>query len=250
MNIDLDYINKIKQLLIPYEFPNLKRYGGNYDGGYILAENLLNESNIIYSYGVGPDESWITFDKEMLSLNKKIFLYDNLKDSSWISYNSIYFKSEYVNSKNIYNHIIENSHTGNHNMVLKMDIEGNEYETLLYCNDDIFKHFNQITIEVHDIVNSHLEPYYLINADDNILRWENKIKLFNKLNEKYTLVHIHGNNNSSRIIEGIADVLELSYIRNDCMPYKNILEESCPRAHLDYPNNTKLPDIFMNWWLK
>lgn len=244
-------INEIKELLTPYEFDNLHRYGGNYDGGYILAENLLQNSQIIYSYGVGPEESWITFDREMSSRKKTVYLYDNLKNGFWAENDPFFvFKSEYVNSKNIYSHIIENNHVEKTNMVLKMDIEGNEYETLLNCSENLFNHFDQVAIEVHDVVNSHLEPYYLINVDNIEKRWENKINLFNKLNKFYYLVHIHGNNNSFKVIDGLPDVLELLYIRKDKFNEIEKRKNSFPIDGLDFPNNPSQPDIKLDWWLK
>jgi transcription antitermination factor NusG len=244
-------INEIKKLLVPYNFDNLQRYGGSYDGGYILAEDLLNKSEIIYSYGVGPDESWITFDRQMAKLKKTVYLYDNLKNGFWVNDNPFFvFKSEYVNSKNIYSHIIENNHSDKTNMILKLDIEGNEYETLLNCSESLFNHFDQLAIEVHDVVNSHLEPYYLINADDTKKRWENKLRLFNKLNKFYYLVHMHGNNNSFKIIDEVPDVLELLYIRKDKFQKLEKRAYPFPIGGLDYPNNPSQPDIILDWWLK
>lgn len=244
-------INKIKKLLIPYDYINLKRYGGNYDGGYILASDLLEKSDIIYSYGVGPDESWITFDREMLSMNKKVYMYDNLINGFWTSHQNLIFKSEYVNSQNILQHIYDNKHTNNTNMILKMDIEGNEFETILNSSSELFTYFNQIAIEIHDITNNHLEPHYLININDPYERWMNKIRLFSKLNEYFNLVHIHGNNNSYKIIDTMPDVLELLYIRKDCMnSNSSISKEKCPRNQLDFPNNFNKPEIVMDWWIK
>jgi hypothetical protein len=246
----MNYIAKIKKLLTPYEFLNLKRYGGNYDGGYILSEELLHNSNIIYSYGVGPDESWITFDREMVNMNKNVYLYDKLKNDFWDKNHPLFnFNREYVNSKNIYSHILYNQHINYTNMILKMDIEGNEFETLLNCDEKIFYHFNQLAIEVHDVVNSHTEPQFLIHADNADKRWMNKINLFNKLNKFYYLVHIHGNNNSSSIREGLPDVLELLYIRKDKLDNAKIKQTTCPIFGLDYPNNPSASDIRLDWWL-
>jgi hypothetical protein len=243
-------INEIKKLLVPYNFNGLKRYGGSYDGGYILAESLLNNSEIIYSYGVGPDESWITFDRDMAKIKKTVYLYDNLKNGFWVHNNPFFvFKSEYVNSQNIYSHIFDNKHTEKTNMILKIDIEGNEYETLLNCSENLFNHFDQLAIEVHDVVNSHLEPYYLINADNVEKRWGNKIDLFNKLNKFYHLVHIHGNNNSFKVIDGVPDVLELLYIRKDKFDKLEKRQNSFPMEGLDFPNNPAQPDIKLDWWL-
>jgi len=242
--------NEIKKLLTPYDYQNLKRYGSVYDGAYVLSEDLLNKSDIVYSYGVGPNELWITFDRHMAFLKKNIYLYDDLKDDFWAKNDPFFtFKKEYVNSSNIYSHVKDNNHTNNTNMILKMDIEGNEYETLLNCSEDLFSHFDQLAIEVHDVVNSHTEPYYLINADDVQKRWENKLNLFNLLNKFYNLVHIHGNNFSSEVIDGVPDVLELLYVRKDKFSEVKKRTISFPIQGLDLPNDRSKPDIELNWWL-
>lgn len=243
-------IDQIKQLLLPYEVGNLKRYGGNYDGGYIFKEDLIDQSKYIYSYGIGPDESFITFDRDLASKGKEIYLYDASVSNPWWEESRFHFKSEYVNSNNISQHIIDNGHITETNMVMKMDIEGNEFETLINCDESIFLHFNQIGIEIHDVLNSHTEPHYLINTDNEKSRWLNKINLFSKLNKFYKLVHIHGNNCSSNVSQGICDVLELTYIRNDYMPpVSRISTKACPVPELDYKNSNQAPEIEMNWWL-
>jgi hypothetical protein len=244
-------IERIKNLLTPYYINDLKRYGGNSDGGYILSESLLNNSNIIYSYGVGPEEHYINFDKHMSFLNKKVYLYDASINGLWGNDPNFIFKKEYVNSKNILTHISENGHLSETEMILKMDIEGNEFDTIINSESTLFKYFNQITIEVHDILNSHDEANLVINNDNEEKRWLNKINLFEKLNTYYKLVHIHGNNYSRAKTNGICDVVELTYIRNDT--FNNDLEISklqCPIPDLDFPNNPYDNDVQMNWWIK
>jgi FkbM family methyltransferase len=164
-------IERIKKLLIPYLAPKLARYGGDYDGGYILNPELVSDSSHVYSYGVGPDESFITFDRHMSTLGKKVFMYDASVKSQWFSADkNFHFKSEYVNSSNISQHIKDNNHINNTNMILKMDIEGNEFETLINCDESVFSHFNQIGLEVHDILNSHNEKENIVNVQDEKLR--------------------------------------------------------------------------------
>ena len=242
-------IDEIKQFLIPHQADNLQRYGDEYDGGYIFKKDLIDTTKYIYSYGVGPDDTYITFDKMLAKLNKDVYLYDASIKEPWWNESKFHFKPEYVNSSNILNHIKENAHENETDMVLKMDIEGNEFETLINCDESLFSHYNQIGIEIHDVLNSHLEPYYLINANDPTLRWQNKINLFTRLNKYYKLVHIHANNCSAAKTDGIADVLELTYIRNDCMPDKpEISKQPCPIEGLDYRNSHDVPEIHMDWW--
>jgi len=180
--------NDVKQLLIPYYAPNLKRYGGNFDGGYILSEDLLVNSKKVYSYGIGGSEEYITFDRHMSLLNKDVYMYDETTDKFWEKEDKFFFKKEHVSSKNIYRHIQENNHTQENNMILKMDIEGGEYETFLNVDENLFTHFNQIALEVHGVISSSKDL---------------AIKLFTLLNKNYYLVHIHGNNNDILVEDGI-----------------------------------------------
>jgi len=249
MNFIPKMIQEIKNLLIPYQCDNLQRYGGDYDGGYIFNSELVKDTKFVYSYGVGPNDTYITFDKQMSSLDKDVYLYDASVSDPWWEEKKFHFKPEYVNSKNIVNHLKENGHENQTNMILKMDIEGNEFETLTNCTDSVFLCFNQIGIEIHDILNSHVEPYNIINSGNPHLRWRNKINLFERLNKYYKLVHIHANNCSVVRRDGIADVLELTYIRNDYMPDNlEISDKPCPRKDLDFRNSHDFEDIHMDWW--
>lgn len=226
----------IKNLLIPHFISDLKRYGETSDGGYILSEKLVIESKYVYSYGVGSIEESISFDRDMALLGKNVYMYDATIEPFWSPEAKFFFKKENVNSENIYNHIKENNHEKEKNLILKMDIEGCEYETFLNTNQIIFNYFNQITLEVHGVISNFKEEAF---------------KLFNLLNKNYYLVHIHGNNHDLIIEDGICNTLELSYIRKDCFNENLcILQEPCPRAKLDYPNYLYRNDIVMNWWLE
>lgn len=227
---------EIKNLLIPYVFPDLKRYGGNFDGGYIFSERLLSETKHVYSYGIGGNEESITFDRDMAAKGKNVFLYDGSIDKFWGDEKKFFFQKENVNSNNIHTHIKNNNHLNETKMILKMDIESNEYETLLNCNENLFNYFNQIGIEIHSILTDCKEK---------------AINLFKRINKFYNLVHIHGNNHDLIIQDGICNTLELTYIRKDCFSDNlEVLPFACPRQELDFPNYPFRDDVKMNWWLQ
>jgi FkbM family methyltransferase len=251
----INYCNEIKQLLTPYSCSDLKRYGAAGDGGYILSKSLTGQSNIVYSYGVGDNDDGVSFDKSMASHGKKIFLYDASINSFWYNPPQFNFKSEYVNSKNIYKHIQENNHLDDKNMILKMDIEACEYETLINCQDEVFDHFSQIILELHDVVNECNDRDNILNVDDTEARWANKINLLTRLNRYYYLVHIHGNNWIKTKSEGLCDVLELTFIRKDKFIDKLELSNvPCPVPGLDFKccncdwHSTE--DVVLDWWVK
>jgi hypothetical protein len=179
----------------------------------------------------------------------------NIINSFWYNPPQFNFKSEYVNSKNIYKHIQENNHLDDKNMILKMDIEACEYETLINCQDEVFDHFSQIILELHDVVNECNDRDNILNVDDTEARWANKINLLTRLNRYYYLVHIHGNNWIKTKSEGLCDVLELTFIRKDKFIDKLELSNvPCPVPGLDFKccncdwHSTE--DVVLDWWVK
>lgn len=243
--------NEIKKLLTPYKTNGLKRYGGNHDGGYIFRQDLIDKCEHVYSYGVGPSEPFITFDREMVNMNKKVYMYD-ASVLPWWQEGTFFFKKEFVNRSNILEHIKNNGHENQFNMTLKMDIEGYEYDTLTNCEASVFSHFSQISIEVHDVLNISKESRFLNEeTTDNLARsWKSKLPFFERLNSFYKLVHIHANNYSLWNNDGLYDILELTYIRNDHMPEcPQLSKDACPISGLDFPNSQSNAEITLNWWL-
>ena len=65
---------KIPNFLIPYENKNLIRLGNDFDGGYLVDEQTVHDSQYLISIGIGYDWS---FEKHFYKLKKcKIFSYD------------------------------------------------------------------------------------------------------------------------------------------------------------------------------
>lgn len=163
---------------------NKKWYGNNY-GGFFLYPNTINESSVIYSIGIGED---ISFDNEIIDdFGCKVFAFDPTpKSVKWVerfalNKNFIFKNIGIANQKGKKefflpkhkNHVSGSIHKiktidasdsielnfdtlpnimklNGHNKidVLKMDIEGSEYEVI----EDI-KNFslniNQILVEFH-----------------------------------------------------------------------------------------------------
>jgi hypothetical protein len=250
--IDSEYkknneIEKIKSLFSLFKLNNdaIHSYGelnpasflynpGGYDGAYSLSERCLNKSKYVYSYGVGIYDVAVKFDIEMSKINKVVYMYDGQVDFSSKDKNLI-FKKENVDSKKIVNHIYENGHANETNMTLKMDIEGAEYETIYYSLDNITKNFNQIALEVHDLL--------------DIENSREKIQTFEKINEYYYLIHLRANN-YGKSIENFADSLELTYVRKDQFKKNEIdqVDIVYPTQQAKHvPNCTILPEVKLNW---
>jgi len=120
-------------------------------------------------------------------------------------------------------------------MVLKIDIEGDEWRALRDAPSEHLARFSQILLELHGMSdysdhNNHITRMYVLR----------------KLNETHQVVHLHVNNwGALRIIGGIPipDVIEVTLASR-----KRYSFSRCTRAFptpLDYPNNANRADILL-----
>ena len=115
----------------------------------------------------------------------------------------------------------------NKNILLKVDIEGTEYEVI----DDIFDNCDKV---VSIIIEFH-------NIDKFESIFEKKIK---KLKSKYEIIHVHGNNNDGTLDTNLPITLEVTMVNKKCFKYEDQkFNYNFPVKNLDYPNNLHKKDI-------
>ena len=167
---------------------DLVRLGGNHDGGYLVDKKTLKLSKCLISFGIGTN---FEFEKDFYKLeNKKIYCYDYSIYPNFVKNISFYFFSGLINfrnlkkliysfkiflnfvifinkknvfffSKKVQSRVIKKnsinlrriiSSISNFPVLLKVDIEGDEYDILA----DIKKMSHNIEgliIEFHNINN-------------------------------------------------------------------------------------------------
>ena len=111
--------------------------------------------------------------------------------------------------------------------MLKIDIEGSEYEII----EDIVKNNTKIKMLIIE--------FHWINK--NKKKFINSIK---KLKKKFDIVHLHVNNyrplNSS---DEIFDVIEITMVHKNTNKYRKVFRENFPIKNLDFecfPNHEKI----------
>jgi hypothetical protein len=216
-----------------------KRLGPHRDGGYVIPEIILEKCSSLFNYGV---ENEMGYEVEFAeTYNKPVFMFDhtiNPIDASKINKN-LHFKheglgftercSDFINHSNEFNFL--------ENVLLKIDIESNEYSYFETVDiDEISKRCIGIILEAH----------YLSD-----IRWRERFfNIMDKINKHYILCHVHGNNYGSVFnYEGksVMDVVELSFIRKDMVKYSDDIVGDYPITNLDYPNNPSKPDISLDF---
>ena len=238
LNKDPDIQQCIYHLITPKHVVGKNKIliGAKRDGGYVLLDDFKN-IKIAYSFGIKNN---IHFDKALADKGIDVYMYDHTIDHlpfnnskfHWkkIGISGIQFENE--NLKTLEHIIIENGHSLEKNMILKMDVEHFEWYTIYDLKDDILKQFKYIAIEFHfksKINESESKLYY------NVLKKLQKThqSFYFRCNGSRSWVVTFGNNR-------ICKILEVSYILKEGNTF--IKDESIyPIYEFDYlkPNSNE-----------
>ncbi len=237
-----DYANELKALLrvMDVDGGRYTRLGQHNDGGYIMLDDF-RECSIAYSIGICNDVSW---DDEFVKMTgADIYMYDHTIDSLPYEHSKFHWKKTGLGMndeqdkglKTLKTLLEENGHSDEKGMILKIDIEGCEWDVLSNMPDGIMDRFDQIVMEIH-------------NAGD-INNREKIIKSLKMLNKTHQLIYVHANNNE--IVLPLGDwnlpmALEVCYVRKE--KYKLVESKRFFPTELDEPNNPSLPDIPLGFW--
>ena len=144
---DPDKKSCIYHLILPKEVVGKKRIllGPKGDGCYVLLDDFKN-IKYAYSFGIGKR---VQFDKELADKGIDIYMYDHTIDSlpyenpkfHWKKIGLCGMGKQYQNMKNLEELIAENGHNKEKNMILKMDIEHWEFESLIGLKEETLSQF-------------------------------------------------------------------------------------------------------------
>lgn len=222
----------IKRLLVPRNLGYEKiRIGPNSDGGYVVSKQHLQQTSIVYSLGIGDN---CDFDCDLADRGLTIYQFDgSIKEPPKYNKNFI-FNELKITAKTFSEYFVVNKHLTEKNILLKMDIEGGEFEFFRNIDWKILDCFNQIVFELH--VKKESDAY--------------TAKLLQKLSCQFVLIHIHAHEGHPPKVKwnhetDIPDYLELTYVNNTCIP----VESASPIFGLDFPNRVGSSEVKLNWWL-
>jgi hypothetical protein len=179
----------------------MKRYGRDEDGGYVIYDNPLGATHLL-GYGVDKDVSFENQLTEAWGIKATIF--DHTIDEVPLTGPSVTYVKEGIGAStapplfSLENHVKRFVPDGS-NFILKMDVEGAEWDVLRTAD---LSRVCQLIVEFH-------EP----RGD-----YSDVIK---KINEMFYLVHIHGNNCHNQPwmyidrVHVMPRYLECTYVRKD-----------------------------------
>lgn len=226
-DFSLEKEKEIQQLLKVH-----KTYGEDYvrigsarDGGYVMI-NDMSKDDVVISCGIGDNISWktedINFEYQVSELVGGIDMYECAIDSlSNMPTNGRFFKARIGDDTNMKD-LLENAEP-QEDYVLKIDIEGSEWDFFNNAESSDIEKFRQIIIELH----------WLNNLQKNNEMSKKIINALSKINKTHKLVLVHGNNNGTLFNYGnlvIPDVIEALYLRKDSY---NFVDEN--EKYFDHP---------------
>jgi hypothetical protein len=209
----------------------LVRIGGNGDGGYLVPNDL---EGIAACFSPGVAES-ADFELALAEKGIRSFMADYSVEGAPVlndlfDFEKLYLATHIVAGKFIrLDEWITVKKQEKGDLVLQMDIEGNEWPILADVSSETLSRFRIIVLELHGLDNLLTNPLGI-----NIFN-----SVFRKLNEQFSVVHLHANNCSGALTyQGveIPRVLEVTLIRKDrYQKYTQVFESTIPHA-LDVPN--------------
>jgi hypothetical protein len=137
----------------------LRRFGEPHDGGYLMCGNLLDSVDAGYSYGIGGYDGWGC--DVSIGLGVRVHQYDCFDPQRpACAGGDVQFHDECVGDQRedvdgrafdtLANQVANNGDTGRR-LVVKMDVEGAEWDSLLAAPDDVLAQIDQLAIEFHGV---------------------------------------------------------------------------------------------------
>jgi hypothetical protein len=220
--------------LQPVELANcqLQRFGEQHDGGYLMCANLLGSIKAAYSYGISGYDGWGCDVARMF--NVPVHQYDCFDLRQPVCQGGVtVFHAECIgpaprrDEGGRHFDTLQSqfaSSAGPNRVVLKMDVEGAEWETLLQTPPATLERIDQFAVELHGVGEGH------------------QLATVRRLKQFFHVANIHYNNHTcaERLDPFPAPVYEVLFV-NKRLTTAGQRRRSGPHA-LDAPNSPQRPD--------
>ncbi len=235
-----DEIKDVLRLLRPHAAKGYSkaRFGSSHDGGYVLLKDFQG-IDTAFSLGVERNACW---DVEVAERGLTVYQFDHTVDAPITDHARLVFAKKRISpeagaeSESLTSlrrqHDRQNT---NPNILLKIDIENDEWEVFDRTPPEILSRFSQIVGEFH---------YFEGLSDIHCRRLFTRV--LTKLANVFAVVHIHANNCAP--ISNVAglvfpNVLEITFANRSIYSFSET-DEIFP-GPLDAPNDPNHPDLHL-----
>jgi hypothetical protein len=205
-----DSLRELMRALRPLD-PGIElvRIGPDGDGGY-LVPNDLDGIDYAFSPGVSTESG---FEAELADRGMQVFLADYSVDGPAVPHPRFIFDKRFVGCVSDERYVtLDDWHAAklgsdSSELLLQMDIEGAEYETLLAASPGLLRKFRIMVIEFHWLPQLWNQPFFAVAS-----------RAFHKLLATHAVVHIHPNNCCGSVKSAgleIPRIAEFTLLRRD-----------------------------------
>lgn len=232
-------IRDVLRLLTPRAAANSakQRFGRDFDGGYIMLEDFKGAA-VALSLGIKDDVSW---DLDVARRGLEVFQFDHTIAALPETHERFHFNPLRIaatpadGSVSLEQAFALADCADASPVILKMDIEGDEWAVLENVPDHILERCSQIIVEFHRMERL-MEPESLLQAR----------RVFEKLTSSFFLCHVHGNNcgnlvNVHNIV--LPETLEMTFAKTGLYQSSDT-QEVFPQKP-DMPNQPGRADFFL-----
>jgi glycosyltransferase involved in cell wall biosynthesis len=236
---DAGAIGDVLSLLAPHSVAKFRkiRVGVGGDGGYVMLDDFAGISTAL-SLGVGADVSW---DAAIADRRIRVLQFDDSLDRAPVPHSGCAFRRAKIgpvaaadrSETTIEAILAELAPSGD--LLLKMDIDGDEWGVLDTLDQASIGRFRQIVCEFHDL-DRFGDPKWRLRARGAVER----------LYRTHCVLHVHGNNNVPQALVGsrlVPKVIEITFVRRDA--YEISASTEIFPTELDRPNDPAAPDLFL-----
>ena len=212
---------------------DMMRVGDAHDGGYLLCRNLVGRAQGVYSYGINGTDEWGCQLARQLSIPLHQYDCFNTTVPPCAGANAFFHaacvgpRQETLDGRpfsTMREQIARNGDDGKP-LVVKMDVEGSEWASLLDAPDAVLRNIDQLVVEFHGIEH----PRFVATV--------------RRLKQHFYVVNVHVNNYScaAGFSPFSGEVFEVLFVNRGLAQV--VQERREPRHHaLDAPNAASLPD--------
>ena len=233
--IDVNSILNYLQPITSNELP-LKRLGSKNDGGYVIANDLFHDDFLI-SFGIGND---VNFEIEIVEVIAGAQLYDDsISNLPTLVPKSVFFSERIdtesgVSLTDALSRIVDFK-----DLILKIDIEGSEWNVLDEASGPELSKFRQIIVEFHWLSE-------IMNEDFR----KKVLRVLKKISETHIVINSHPNNWSDvLVIENlqIPNVVEVTFLRREKSLWSSSICQVLAKSDLlNAPCNPDRPEIYLH----
>lgn len=269
MEAENNIFQQISKAIHPYKVEDKIRLGRNFDGGYIISRQVLDNSNIIISLGINNEWS---FEKSCLNFKKfdlLVMIDDQMSATLLVKhvlrnlmtclyrplnaevrhnfvrvFNTLVSYNKLINKQNVKYHKLRiGSGPGEINLTNLLVKYNLQHQDHLFFKIDIegseYSLIDSLIQYENKISGMVIEFHNILQKPTAFLFW------IKKLNEFYSIYHVHFNNYTDRN-EFISDAIEVSFANKVKYSLYNIDEERYPIINLDFPCDASKKDYPIN----